>query len=197
MPARYYHVYFRGANRSRVFRDAADFEKCLQLFARYLSLEEAKNAVGLSYPNYYNKLEVVAFCLMPTHAQLLVYQRQQGAMTSFMRSLLTGYSMYFNKRYKRHGPLFESRYRAALLSDDAYAEHVTRYIHLEPRQWQTYEYSSLPYYLQQISDEWIEPKRMIESFSGPDDYLTFMQDRGQHKEMLEILKHELANTSAT
>jgi putative transposase len=194
---RYYHVYFRGANNSRVCRDAADFEKLLQLFARYLSLEEVKNAVGLSYPNYYNKLELVAFCLMPTHVQLLVYQRQQGAMTAFMRSLLTGYSMYFNKKYKRRGPLFESRYRAALISDDSYLEHVTRYIHLEPRQWQEYEYSSLPYYLQQISDEWIVPKRVLQSFSGPDDYLAFMKNREQNKEMLEILKQELADSAVT
>lgn len=189
----YYHVYFRGGNRSRIFRDAADFEKMLQLFARYLSLAEAKNSAGISFPNYHYKLELVAFCLMPNHVHLLVYQRQQGAMTEFMRSLLTSYSMYFNKRHKRSGPLFESRYKASLISDDSYLEHITRYIHLNPRQWREYEYSSLPYYLQQISDEWIEPKRIQELFASPEEYLTFIQDYENNKEMMEILKHELAD----
>lgn len=192
VPDRYYHVYFRGGNKSRIFRDDSDFEKMLRLFARYLSLEEVRNSAGLSFPNYCNKLELTAFCLMPNHVHLLLYQRQQGAMTDFMRSLLTSYSMYFNKRYKRTGPLFESRFKASLISDDAYLEHITRYIHLNPRRWRDYEYSSLPYYLQQISDEWLVPKRILRLFSGPDEYLDFVADSEQSKEMIDILKHEMA-----
>jgi putative transposase len=193
IPEAYYHVYFRGGNSTRIFRDATDFEKMLQLFARYLSLEEARNSAGISFPNYHYKIELAAFCLMPTHVHLLVYQRQQGAMAEFMRSLLTSYSMYFNKRYKRSGPLFESRYKASRITDDSYLEHITRYIHLNPRSWQDYEYSSLPYYLQQVTDEWIEPKRILEIFPNPDEYLQFMKDYEQNKEMLDILKLELAN----
>lgn len=193
VPGSYYHVYFRGGNRSRIFRDAADFEKILQLFARYLSLEEVKNSAGLSFPNYHYKLELVAFCLMPNYVHLLIYQRQQGSMTEFMRSLLTSYSMYFNKRHKRSGPLFESRYKASRITDDSYLEHISRYIHLNPRQWRDYEYSSLPYYLQQVTDEWIDPKRIMERFAGPDEYLRFVENHEQHKEMMDILKLELAN----
>lgn len=114
-------------------------------------------------------------------------------MTEFMRSLLTSYSMYFNKKYKRSGPLFESRYKASLISEDAYLEHISRYIHLNPRDWREYEYSSLPYYLHQITDEWIKPKRIMELFSNPQDYLHFVEDYEKNKEMMDILKHELAN----
>jgi len=189
----YYHVYIRGGNRSRVFRDAADFERMLQLFARYLSLVEVKNSAGVSFPNYHYKLELLAFCLMPNHMHLLIFQRQQGAMADCMRSILTSYSMYFNKKYKRSGPLFESRYKASRVSDDSYLEHVSRYIHLNPREWRDYEYSSLPYYLQQVTDEWLHPKRITDRFSGPSEYLEFVEDYQQNKEMAEILKHELAN----
>jgi len=191
----YYHVYFRGGNRSRLFRDAADYEYLLKLFARYLSLAEAKNTAGISYPNYYYKLELSAFCLMPNHVHLLVYQRQQGAMSEFMRGLLTSYSMYFNRRYKRSGPLFESRYKASLINEDAYLEHISRYIHLNPRQWREYEYSSLPYYLQQVTDEWIMPGRIMALFADPAEYLTFLRDYAQTKEIADILKYELANGS--
>lgn len=189
----FYHVYFRGGSASRIFRDAADFEKMLKLFARYLSLKEVKNSAGVSFPNYSYKLEILAFCLMPSHVHLLVYQRQQGAMAKFMRSLLTSYSMYFNKRYKRSGPLYGSRYKASRVSDDLYLEHITRYIHLDPRNWRDYEYSSLPYYLQHVTDEWIAPKRILEMFASPAEYLQFVEDYGQNKDMLDILKHELAD----
>ena len=80
-----------------------------------------------------------------------------------------------------------------MITDDSYLEHITRYIHLNPRLWRDYEYSSLPYYLQQVTDEWIEPKRILEIFSSPGEYLQFVQDYEQNKEMLDILKHELAN----
>jgi putative transposase len=192
-PESYYHVYFRGTNGIRIFRDAEDFEKMLQLFARYLSPEEVRNSAGLSFPNYYNKLELLAFCLMSSYVHLFVYQRQKASMKEFMRSILTSYSMYFNKKYKRTGPLMESRYKASRISDDSYLEHVSRYIHLAPRQWRTYEYSSLPYYLQQVSDEWILPRRITDRLPGVSGYLTFMADRGQTKEMVDILKHELAD----
>ena len=193
VPENYYHVYFRGASRARIFRDSADFEKMLQLFARYLSLEEVKNSAGISFPNYHYKIELLAFCLMPNHVHLLIYQRQQGAMTEFMRGLLTSYSMYFNKKYRRSGPLFESRYKASRISDDAYLEHISRYIHLNPRNWREYEYSSLPYYLQQVTDEWIDPKRITKLFSDPAEYLEFVEDYEKNKEIIDILKHELAN----
>lgn len=192
-PQSFYHVYFRGGNRSRIFRETADYEKMLKLFARYLSLQETKNSVGVSFPNYYNRINLLAFCLMPNHVHLLVYQHQMAAMAEFMRSLLTSYSMYFNKKYKRTGPLFESRYKASLISDQSYLEHITRYIHLNPREWRHYEYSSLPYYLQQVSDEWIDPTMILNMFHDTDEYLTFVQDYEQNKEMMDILKHELAN----
>lgn len=192
-PQSFFHVYARGANRQRIFREPADFEKFLKLFERYLSPEETHDANGQTFPNYYKKLDLVCFCLMPNHFHLLVYQYQQRAMSDFMRSLLTSYSMYFNKKYKRSGPLFESRYKASLISDDSYLEHITRYIHLNPRQWRDYEYSSLPYYLQQITDAWIFPARITEQFNTPAEYMTFLEDYEQNKELKEILKHELAN----
>ncbi len=189
----YYHVYFRGSNKSKIFREPSDYEKMLQLFSRYLSLKEAKNSAGISFPNYSNRLELLAFCLMPNHVHLFIYQHQQGVMTEFMRSVLTSYSMYFNKKYKRTGPLFESRYKASLITNDAYFQHVSRYIHLNPRQWKTYEYSSLPYYLHQVTDEWIMPRKIMNDFESPTDYLKFVEDYEQAKEMIDILKHELAS----
>jgi putative transposase len=192
-PQSFYHVYARGLNRQRIFRDQSDFVKFLRLFERYLSLEEVKNNVGISFPNYHGRLELNSFCLMPNHFHMLVYQRQPGTMTQFMRSLLTSYSMYYNKKYKRTGPLFESRYKASMITDDAYLEHITRYIHMNPRNWREYEYSSLPYYLHHITDEWIRPERILSKFGTPAEYLTFMQDYEQHKEMMDILKLELAD----
>ncbi len=192
IPDSYYHVYFRGGNRSRIFREEADYEKMLALFARYLALKESKNSAGVSFPNYANQLELLAFCLMPNHVHLFVFQKQAGVMTEFMRSLLTSYSMYFNKKYKRTGPLLESCYKASRITNEAYLVHISRYIHLNPKHWRDYAYSSLPYYLQQVTDEWILPDRVLEAVGRGNDYLQFVSDYEEAKDMLDILKLELA-----
>lgn len=192
-PEQYYHVYARGNNKGKIFLDGQDHEKFIGLLQRYLAAEEAKDNYGVSYPNFYNKLELVAYCLMPNHFHMLVYQHQIAAMPSFMQSLLTSYSRYFNKKYHRSGSLFESRYKASHISDDTYLEHISRYIHLNPRQWRNYEYSSLKYYLQQSEETWIRPKRILELFDSRNEYIHFVEDYTSHKQMLDILKHELAN----
>lgn len=192
-PDNYYHVYARGNSRGKIFLDAADYEMFIKLLKRYLSAEEARDPYGVSYPNFYNKLELVAYCLMPNHFHLFIYQHQSGAMTGFIRSLLTSYSRYFNKRYQRSGPLFESSYKASMISDDSYLQHISRYIHLNPRQWRSHEYSSLQYYLQQTEETWIRPARALDLFESPEEYLKFVEDYTGHKQMLDILKHELAN----
>jgi putative transposase len=189
----YYHVYTRGHSRRKIFLDEQDYLTFLNLLQRYLSGEEAHDSYGVPYPNFYNKLELLAYCLMPNHIHLLIYQYQPQAMAQFMKSVLSSYSRYFNTKYKRSGSLFESRYKASMITDDSYLEHISRYIHLNPRQWRHYEYSSLPYYLQQDEVSWIRPNRILKIFDTPNAYLEFVEDYTGNKKMLDILKQELAN----
>lgn len=49
-----------------------------------------------------------------------------------MRRLLTGYAQAFNRRHRRHGPLFQNRYKSILCQEDTYLLELTRYIHLNP-----------------------------------------------------------------
>jgi hypothetical protein len=64
---------------------------------------------------------------------------------------------------------------------------------LNPKQWRDYEYSSLPYYLQQDEVSWIRPKRILDMFSEPDEYLQFVSNYVEQKKLMDILKQELAN----
>jgi hypothetical protein len=49
-----------------------------------------------------------------------------------MRRLLTGYAVSFNLKYKRHGPLFQGRYKSIICQEDRYLKELVRYIHLNP-----------------------------------------------------------------
>jgi|SRR5581483_8720462 len=189
----YYHVYFRGVNGKVIFKTENDYTVFMALLKRYLSVNPAKDKNGVGYPHLFNKLELLCFCLMPNHAHLLVYQVEQGAVRKLMQSVMVSYSRYFNTSYARRGPLFESRYRASLISNQSYLEHISRYIHLNPKHdWENYPYSSLPYFIAGWQAEWLVPDKIAGLFNSASDYMKFLQDYEGHKRMLEEIKSELA-----
>jgi len=49
-----------------------------------------------------------------------------------MRRMLTGYSVSYNRRHRRHGHLFQNRYKSIICQEDAYLQELVRYIHLNP-----------------------------------------------------------------
>jgi len=189
----YYHVYARGTNKQLIFNEAADYAFFVHLFERYLSSRPAKRSFGSVYPHYYGRLQLLTYCLMPNHFHLLLYQEEQGAMSAFMHSLMTSYSRYFNLKHGRTGSLFESRYKAARIEDQSYLEHISRYIHLNPRRWRRYAYSSLQFYTKDAPPEWLYPTKITELFTSTQEYLTFLQEYEGHRQMLDSVKHMLAN----
>jgi len=110
-----------------------------------------------------------------------------------MRGLMTSYSRYFNSAHNRSGPLFESRYKAAPIINQAYLEHITRYIHLNPKDWRNYDYSSIHSYRAVRNEEWLQPERILGQFKDIAEYMRFVDDYEDHKAMLDKIKHELAD----
>jgi REP-associated tyrosine transposase len=111
-----YHVITRGNNRRRIFNSPADYEKFLSLLAS----QKAK------LPFY-----LYAYCLMTNHVHLLI-ERQAATIGRIMHRMLTGYSQYYNRRYRRVGHLLQGRHKSILCQSDRYLAELVRYIHLNP-----------------------------------------------------------------
>jgi putative transposase len=77
-------------------------------------------------------VEIIAYCLMPTHVHLVLKQLKKDGISIFMNRILNSYTRYFNIKHKRKGPLWESRFRNVLVDNDEQLLHLTRYIHLNP-----------------------------------------------------------------
>lgn len=192
VPESYYHVYARGHGKQKIFRDDEDFEYFLSLFARHLSNEPTSNVSGRKYPHLQSEVKLLCYCLMSNHFHLLLYQQTDGSMSRLMRGIMTSYSMYFNKKYGTSGALFESRYKASRISSDEYLLHISRYIHLNPKDWMAYPYSSIhSYYLG--APEWLRPDLVIELFGTLPEYADFLNDPADYKASLELVQDELAN----
>jgi REP-associated tyrosine transposase len=89
---------------------------------------------------------------MPNHIHLLI-ERRDDSISRVMQRLLTAYSQYHNRKYRKSGHLFQGRYKAILCESDQYLAELVRYIHLNPvrakmtRRPQDFPYSSHRAYL--------------------------------------------------
>lgn len=131
----YYHVYDRGIEKRKLFLDVRDHER----FTRLLCCANSLKDIHLS--NYQNRslpsvesgeklVHIGAWCIMPNHFHILTKEIRENGTSLFMQKLLTGYTMYFNRKYDHKGALFEGRYHAKHLDDDNYLKYQYAYIHL-------------------------------------------------------------------
>lgn len=190
----YYHVYARGINKEIIFREAADKEYFLYLVSRHLSLKPVVNNSGYTYPHFRNNLELLSYCIMNNHFHLLFYQIRPGTVSMFMKSVMVAYSVYANRKYKRTGSLFENRFKASLINREDYLLHVSRYIHLNPRNWKRFPYSSLRYIQHANEPEWLQTEKILNHHNSRQSYLEFVADYVEYKEILAEIKRQLANS---
>lgn len=195
-PGQYYHIYNRGVAKQPIFFDSQDKNVFLKILRRHLDPnDESTKNDGAPYRKFNSDLELLSFCLMGNHFHFLIYTLENGEsrnVSVFMQSVLTAYSMYFNKRYKRVGTLFQGVFKASHIVSESYLVHITRYIHLNPRTYKTYTYSSIRYYLGHDSAVWLKHQRVLDLFEGS-SYLEFLEDYEGQKAMLEEIKSELAD----
>jgi hypothetical protein len=185
----YYHVYNRGAGKQTIFHDARDKDKFISLLVRHLDpADKSARSDGVVYEKY--DVRLVAYCLMNNHFHLMLYQESDTeAVTKLLRSVSTAYTMYFNKRYERQGHLFQGVFRASEITSETYLIHITRYIHLNPRTYKTYRWSSLGAYLGNWSTPWLYHKLVNDM--TPTRYLEFLEDYEERKEILDTIKKQL------
>lgn len=115
-PGVLHHLMIRGIERRKIFRNRRDYEDFLDRLATLLP--EMKTAC-------------YAWALLPNHAHFLLCTGTVP-LARLMRRLLTGYAVSFNRRHKRHGHVFQNRYKSIICQEDAYLRELVRYIHLNP-----------------------------------------------------------------
>ena len=193
LPETYYHIYARGHYKNSIFRDDEDYRVFLNMIKRCFCPKNGYDKYNRFYVSLTELIELNAYCLMPNHFHLLCFQIEPTTMATLMRSVLTSYSHYFNKKYDLSGALFETTYKASVIDEEAYLAHISRYIHINPKDWRGYKYSSLPYYIDREPPEWLHPSRIMNQFAGPGDYLRFVADYETQKIALAEMKSNLAN----
>ena len=148
-----YHVLNRGVDGRSLFTDDHDrlrFVHDLYEFndaAPILNVRYRLKNKGLVNPYMPARerqllVDIHGWVLMKNHYHLLLSERVENGISSFLRKLNTGYANYFNERNKRQGALFQGRTKKILIAHDAHLLYILHYIHLNPldyledaRQW--------------------------------------------------------------
>lgn len=143
----FYHLYNRGADKRDIFLDQADRERFLvllhvansqtpihisNLLPKKRSPGDYLKLLGLPLDSKERLVDIGLYCLMNNHFHLAVRERRENGISQFMLKLLTGYSMYFNKKHDHSGTLFQGEFKAKLADSDEYLRYLFAYIHLNP-----------------------------------------------------------------
>ncbi|MDR1969789.1 MAG: transposase [Candidatus Nomurabacteria bacterium] len=186
----FYHVYNRGINKMEIFLGEDDYNYFEKLLTRGLSKEKIYDQFSRQYSNFAGDVEVHSYCLMPNHFHFLLKQKNAGSIEKFMRSINGAYSMCFNRKYKRRGPLFESRYKAVLVKTDPQLTHVSRYIHLNPIGYRIWDHSSYSDFVYEPR-EWVTTDFVLDMFPSKKAYLDYVDDYEDVKRANDKFKREI------
>jgi putative transposase len=111
-----YHVYNRAASGEHVFSDP-------EIAIDFLDLvHEVKQR---------DKWTVFAWCLLSNHYHLVI-RTSSAPLSRGMHSIQSNFGHRFNRRFRRTGGVWQSRYQAKLVDEGSYLAQVVLYVHLNP-----------------------------------------------------------------
>lgn len=115
-PGTLHHVICRGIEKREIVSDDKDRDNFVE------RMGSIAHKTGTS---------IYAWALMRNHAHILL-RSGLGGISDFMRKVLTGYAIFYNRRHNRHGYLFQNRYKSIVCEEENYLLELVRYIHLNP-----------------------------------------------------------------
>lgn len=209
----FYHVFNRTIDSRPVFRDVVSCRTFIKALRYYRSLKADfslskldkldKESQRQIWQNVSDKaffqVEILAYCLMPTHFHLILEQLRQDGVKTFLSNVANSFTRNFNLSSERKGPIFLPRFKASHIVNEEQLLHVSRYIHLNPysggvlssvEELQTYEWSSFREYCTSVHNPLSSTSKILHFFgNNPGNYSQFVLDNADYQRTLERLKY--------
>lgn len=205
----YYHIFSRSIAKFKIFNcqnDYLRFKNILDLYRyidfdyKYSGFNELEINMQKAIISNLRKsqsvlIEIIAYCIMPTHIHLLLKQKTENGISKYMSKMLNSYTRYFNIKHQRTGPLWEGRFKSVLADTNDQLLHLTRYIHLnpasaglvkKPENWQDSSYNE--YLNPQIknNDQVCKYDNLFDF--GPKQYRKFVNNQKSFQKEISIIK---------
>ncbi len=176
--AGYYHIINRGVEQRVIFKEADDYAYFEELMCFYMK------SYGITLHNY---------CLMVNHYHLLI-ETSTDNLSKFMRQLNMNYAIYFNKKYKRVGHLWQGRFKSWYVTDEAYLYTLMLYIEQNPlkakmvKNLEEYPYSSYHYFLKKEIPECLQQAWIVQNYGSDSEAIQAMLNSDVDTSVLQELK---------
>lgn len=151
----FYHIIQRGIEKRHIFKEDRDKGKLIEYVAH---VHKAYGAV------------IHAYCILDNHYHFIV-ETPRANIKQIMHSINTSYAVFYNKRHRRVGPLFQGRYKSILVQNDEYLWKLSSYIHNNPvkaklvEKPEQYKWSSYPDYIgMRKRSDWLEMDFILNNF---------------------------------
>jgi len=141
----FYHIYTHVIDGRNLFNGEGDYKRALiAMFAFNGSFLPPRldrfNDINLVYDIRDGKIdvgeplvEIVSFCLMPTHLHLILKEKSDFGISKFMHRFQVSYSKYYNQKYQRRGHVFERTFNSKHIDDNDYLLTSSCYLHTNPK----------------------------------------------------------------
>jgi REP element-mobilizing transposase RayT len=122
---KFYHIYNRGIDSCDIFKENENYLYFLSLYEKHML----------------SVFETFAWVLMPNHFHFLVKVKEEVELENLtglkpphqhLSNMFNAYTKAFNKRFNRHGALFERPFKRKIISNEAYLKQIVIYIHNNP-----------------------------------------------------------------
>jgi len=197
----YYHVYNRGTDKRKIFLDVRDIKRFFQSMKEF----NTPNTIGSIYERQFYRpktsekqkerlVDFVCYCLNPNHFHFILEQLIDKGVERFMHKLGSGYSTYFNKKYKRSGVLFQGAYKAKHIDSDTYLLHASAYVNLNHRikgKQSLFSQSSWDEYVMVQQENFCNKDIVLNQFGSVSRYREFAENALQDIRKRKTLAREL------
>lgn len=197
------HVFNKSIAGYGIFKDFANSQRFIDVLD-YYNNKEPHNSFSnflIAHPDFscynllYNKessaLKFISYCIMPDHYHLLVKGLGDNILSKYISDVENSFSKYFNFRFERKGPLWQSSFKFVRVRTNEQLLHVSRYIHLNPttsylvqnpEDWHFSSYKSF------ISDKFYLDYASEISIRSPSYYQKFVEDQKDYQRTLRMIK---------
>lgn len=207
-----YHVVNRSIASQSIFLNKRNYQRALLAilyyqsstprlsFSDFFRLSDAYKIQSLinKFKNQSKLLvEILTYCLMPTHFHILLKQKDPNGISSFVSNFTNSYTRYFNILNNRNGPIFQGRFKAIQIDSDEQLIHTSRYIHLNPyssglvkkiSEVENYPYSSYGEYLGSHKSNYCNKKVILDYFKDIESFKRFVNDQADYQQNLQTIK---------
>lgn len=204
-----YHVMSKSIAGYKIFPSQQSYQRMKQLLHFYMFMgnqpslshflrNNAVKKVGFEramqefIDTQHPHVQLIAYCLMPTHIHLVLKQLRPGGISQYLSNALNGYTRYFNLKYNRQGPLWMGRFKNVRIETDEQLLHLTRYLHLNPvtahivERPEEWLFSSYHEFINSGANQLCEYDELIDM--SPESYRAFVEDGIGYQRERAIIK---------